>query len=150
MCASARTAVAGPTLVPAGRGPKARTMPFTTEQVPREKWRPYFDELSRHLGTVEATVEIAGRDLGAQIAAERLVLTGVSYDHKDDVVVIGLDAPGGSPEEYEHLIEHPQKILVATLGDVKTELAIDIADDQDHQTIIRLERPPALPEHAEV
>jgi len=44
------------------------------------------------------------------------VLTGITFDHKDDVLVIGLDAPGGDPEEYEHLIEHPQRILVAPGG----------------------------------
>jgi hypothetical protein len=119
-------------------------MPFTTEQVPREKWRPYFDELSRHLGTVEATVEIAGRDLGVQLAAERLVLTGITYDHKDDVLVIGLDAPGGMPEEYEHMVQSPQRISVAP-GGTAAELIIGIEDAEQHLTIVRFERPPALP-----
>jgi hypothetical protein len=114
-----------------------------TEQLPREAWRPYFDELSKHLGTVEATVEVAGRDLGAQIEAEHLILTGMSYDNKDDVMVIGLDSPGGIREEYTHMVQHPQRVMVATGEDMP--MSIDIEDDEAHQTIVRLEIPPALP-----
>jgi hypothetical protein len=114
-----------------------------TEQLPREAWHPYFDDFSKHLGTYEATVEIDGPDIGAQIAAERMVLTGITYDHKDDVIVIGLDAPGGDPEEYQHLVEHPQAVFIAP--GVAGELSIDITDAEQHQTILRLERPPALP-----
>jgi hypothetical protein len=121
----------------------------TTQEIPRDAWRPYFDDLSRHLGTVEATVEVDGRDLGAQVVAERLVLTGVSYDNKDDVVVIGLDAPGGQREEFEHLVDHPQKVMIAAGTGDRVELAIDIEDAAHHQTIIRVERPPALPETAD-
>jgi hypothetical protein len=119
-------------------------MALTTQELSRETWTPYFDELSTHLGTVEATIEVAGKDLGAQIAAERLVLTGITYDHKDDVVVIGLDVPGGDPEEYEHLVDKPQRIFVAPGGE-GIEMAIDIEDAEGRRHIIRLERPPALP-----
>lgn len=116
----------------------------TTQEIPRDAWRPYFDELSRHLGTVTATVEITGPDIGAQeLTAQRLVLTGLSYDDRDDVVVVGLDAPGGHIEEAEHLVEHPTKVMVAT-GD-GDEVAIDIADAENHQTIIRMKDAPALP-----
>jgi hypothetical protein len=115
----------------------------TTLEIPRDAWRGYFDHLSRTLGTVEATVEVAGRDLGAQVAADHLFLTGVTYDDRDDVFVIGLDAPGGPPEDFEHLVSHPEKIFIATGNGM--EMAIDIEDAERHQTIIRLERPPELP-----
>jgi hypothetical protein len=109
-----------------------------SEELPREAWHPYFDDLSKYLGTFEATVEIDGPDIGAQIAAERLVLTGITYDHKDDVVVIGLDAPGGDPEEVEYLVDHPQRVFIAP-GEAG-ELSIDIQDAEQHQYILRLPR----------
>jgi hypothetical protein len=115
-----------------------------TEQLPRETWTRYFDELSKHLGTVEATVEVVGRDIGDQLAAERLVLTGITFDHKDDVLVIGLDAPGGDPEEYEHMVEHPRSIAV-TPGGTAAELAIAAEDGEGHMTIVTLARAPELP-----
>jgi hypothetical protein len=117
-----------------------------TEQIPREAWTPYFDELSRTLGTVEATVEVTGRDIGDQIAADHLLLTGISFDHKDDVLVIGLDAPGGGPEELQHLVEHPKSIAV-TPGGTAAEMVIAAEDADDHLTLVTLERPPALPPH---
>jgi hypothetical protein len=120
-------------------------MTTVTQEIPRESWRRYFDELSRTLGAVEATVEVLGADIGAQVEAERLVVTGLTYDDRDDVMVIGLDAPGGLPEELERMIEHPDKILVATGDPPPLEMTIDIHDAEDHQTIIRIERLPALP-----
>lgn len=67
-----------------------------SQEIPRASWREHFDELSRTIGSSEATIEVAGSDLGDQIAAERLVLIGVTYDDADHVLVVGLDAPGGA------------------------------------------------------
>jgi sirohydrochlorin ferrochelatase len=119
-------------------------MASTTHELARDAWRPYFDELSRHLGTVEATVEVAGRDLGAQIAAERLVLRGISYDHKDDVLVIVLERGPEDREDYEHMVNRPQRIYVAT-GE-GAEMTIDVEDGEGHQTLVHIERPEALPD----
>ena len=47
------------------------------DQLPRDGWRGYFDDLSRALATQQATVEIDGPDLGAQAQAEGLVLSGI-------------------------------------------------------------------------
>jgi hypothetical protein len=120
-------------------------MATNTQELPRETWRPYFDELSKTLGTVEATVEVVGRDLGAQIEAERLVLAGITYDDRDDVLVIGLDAPGQPEEDLEHLVDHPRRIMIATSETPPEELTIDVEDDEGHKTIVHVERPPALP-----
>ena len=118
-------------------------MATTTLEIPREAWRSCFDELTDTLGTVEATVEVVGRDLGDQFVAERALLTGVSYDHKDDVLVIGLDTPGGLPEDVEHLVYHPQRVMVTGLEDRSS--VIDVEDAERHQTIIRYAEVPALP-----
>jgi hypothetical protein len=118
-------------------------MATTTQEIPQAAWREYFDDLSKTLPTVKATVEIAGRDIGAQVAAERQLLTGISYDHKDDVIVIGLDAPGGLPEDAEHLVYGPQKVFVA--AEIDGETVIDIEDSEGQKTIVHVEPVPALP-----
>jgi hypothetical protein len=120
-------------------------MPTATQELPRDTWRRYFDELSETLGTVEATVEVVGEDIGAQVEAERLVLTGLTYDSKDDIFVIGLDAPGGPPEDLERMVDHPERIFVAVGDAPPVEMTIDIHDADSRQTIIRVERVPALP-----
>jgi hypothetical protein len=109
----------------------------TTEEIPRDAWRRYFDDFSRKLDAPSVTVEVDGEDIGAQIVAEGLRLAGISYDNKDDVVVIGLDAPGGLPEEYERMVYEPTKIFVASSDDGGT--AIDVDDSEGHKTIVRLD-----------
>jgi hypothetical protein len=118
-------------------------MSTTTQQIPREAWREYFDTLAKVLPTVEGTVEVVGRDLGDQFVGERVLLTGISYDHKDDVFVIGLDTPGGLPEDAQHLVYNPQRVMVTGLDDGST--VIDVEDAEGHQTIVRYAEVKALP-----
>ena len=117
-------------------------MGSTTQELAHDRWRPYFDELSRNLGTVEATVEVAGQDIGDQIAAERLLLRGITYDDRDDIDVIALEALGEAGT-LEHMVEHPQRIFIAT-GE-GAELTVDVEDADGHRTLVTLDRPPALP-----
>ena len=120
-------------------------MATTTLEIPRQVWHSYFDELTTVLGTVEATVEVVGRDIGDQIEAERHVLTDVTYDDEVDAIIVGLDAPGPPAEQIEHRIEQPKRVLVATGEPPPLEVTYDIEDGVGHQWLIRLERPPALP-----
>jgi hypothetical protein len=111
-------------------------MASTTREVPRAEWRGYFDDFSRELPDLMATVEVAGREIGVQVEAERPRLTGITYDDGDDIVVIGLDAPGGLPEDLEHIVYHPQRIYVAEEDDVTI---FDFEDSEEVQTLVRLE-----------
>jgi hypothetical protein len=121
-------------------------MPTDTQQIPRETWKEYFDRLSKVMGTVEATVEITGPDVGDQfISEDPLVLTGITYDDRDDVLVIGLDVPGGHVEELEHFVYAPQVIYAAGAEDLSAELALDIQDKDGRQTMMRIQPVPALP-----
>jgi hypothetical protein len=117
-------------------------MALETREIARGEWKPYFDDFSRNLDPVLATVEVAGRDVGAQIEAERLILTGISYDDRDDIVVIALDAEGGLSEEVEHMVSQPQTIYVADGEDGTT--TFDIDDAEGHKTLVRLEPVPRL------
>src|SRR6267378_7810673 len=111
-------------------------MATTTREIQRSEWRTYFDDFSRDLEDLVATVEVAGKDVGAQVEAERPLLTGITYDDGDDIVVIGLDAPGGLAEDLEHIVYHPQKIYVAEEDDVTV---FDIEDSEELKTLVRLE-----------
>jgi len=117
----------------------------TTLEMPREAWRSYFEELTDVLGTVEATVEVVGRDIGDQIEEERQILTDITYDEESDAIVVGLESPDSPEERIEHRIEQPQRVLLATGEPPPLEVVYDIEDDEQHQWLIRLERPPALP-----
>ncbi|HEX6020712.1 MAG TPA: DUF5335 family protein [Solirubrobacter sp.] len=117
----------------------------TTTEIPRDAWRSYFEELTTVLGTLEATVEVVGQDIGDQFEAERHVLTDMTYDDDDDAIVIGLDSTDRAPERRELRIEDPQRVLVATGEPPPLEVTYDVEDGEGNQWLIRLERPPALP-----
>jgi hypothetical protein len=112
-------------------------MAASTREIPREQWREHFDELSRDLPALAASVEVLGEDLGAQVETARARLAGVSYDDRDDVLVIGLDAPGGTPEDLERMVYNPHRIIRAEGAD--GEIVYDIEDAERIQTLLRLE-----------
>ncbi len=114
-----------------------------TNELARDGWRVYFDELSRTLATTRATVEIDAPNLGAQIQAEGLVLSGISYDDRDDVLVVGL-SPGGPAESLEHFVSNPQRILVESSQGILPS-TIEVEDAEGQRTLVRLEPAPALP-----
>ena len=120
-------------------------MAVATQKISRETWRLYFEKLTDVLGTVEATVEVVGQDVGAQVADERQILTDITYDDRDDVIIVGVEARGSTVNRVEHLIERPQQVHVATGEPAPLEVTLDIEDGERHQWLIRLERPPALP-----
>src|ERR1700760_2725850 len=86
-------------------GLTGEVMTITTQEIPRQAWRSYFDELTEVLGTVEATVEVVGRDLGDQFADARQILTDITYDDHDDAIIVGLEAPDSEVERIEYVIE---------------------------------------------
>ena len=114
-----------------------------TDELPRDGWRTYFDDFSRDLATTRATVEIDAPDLGAQVQAEELVLLGISYDDRDDLLVIGL-SPGGPSESLEHLVSSPQRIRVESTEDILPS-TIEGEDAEGQVTLVRLQAAPALP-----
>jgi hypothetical protein len=111
-------------------------MAISTREIPKPEWRGYFDDFSRDLRATRATVEVAGREIGAQVEADRPLLTGITYDDGDDIVVIGLDAPGGIQEDLEHIVYHPTKIYVA---EEDSMTVFDFEDAEQVQTLVRLE-----------
>jgi hypothetical protein len=117
-------------------------MPDTNE-LPRDGWRVYFDDLSRTLVTTQTTVEIEGPDLGAQVQAEGLLLSGISYDDRDDILVVDL-SPGGPAEPLEHLVSSPQRIRVEASDGILPS-TIEVEDAEGQRTLVRLQPAPALP-----
>jgi hypothetical protein len=119
-------------------------MAYEMQELPSGSWRTYFDDLSRQLGAVEATVEIDGSDLGAQIEAERLILTGISYDDRDEVLVISLAEPGRARDGIEHMVQQPRRITVEST-DAILPSAIEAEDAAGQRTLVELQAVPELP-----
>jgi hypothetical protein len=84
-------------------------MAITSQEIPHDTWRRYFEALTDVLRAVEGTGEVIGRDVGDQIADERQVLTDITYDDRDDALIVDVEAPDSDGERVEHVIEHPQR-----------------------------------------
>ena len=110
-----------------------------TGEIPREEWSSYFDDFSRDLPELLATVEVLGGELGAETEAERPQLTSITYDHKDDILVIGLDSADDSiSEDLQHIVYGP-RLIVRAERDGETDFEVE--DAEGTKTVLRLQRP---------
>jgi Family of unknown function (DUF5335) len=109
-------------------------MPLT--RIEKTQWRPFFDRVSAALGAKTVDMDIVGPGVGSQTEARHVVLTGLSYDSKDDIfAVIG--------EDLEHNISHPQQINVD--GELDAVRSLEVVDASGDHHIITLTDPLPLP-----
>jgi hypothetical protein len=109
---------------------------MATRKLEHDDWQQYFDRISRHLQASRAQIDVTGIDIGAQVAAERLSIEGLSYDPQDDAVVI-------TATEVEHRIAAPQQIyVIEELGLLRS---FEIVDAIGHKQIVVLTPVDALP-----
>ena len=104
--------------------------------VPKAEWPQYLNRVSRGLIGLRAEIEVASLELGDQIEAQYLPITGIFYDHKDDLVGVTL-------EGLDHMIHHPQSIYVEESDAGVAAIAVIDRDGTNH--LIKLRRPLALP-----
>jgi hypothetical protein len=110
---------------------------MAAERIDRSQWEPYFDRLTRSLVGKTAEIEVASLDLGDQIDAEWVPLIGITYDPKDDLIEVALEA-------LDHLIPSPKEVYVdMAVGDVL--VAVEIIDADGARQIVKMRDPLALP-----
>ena len=111
----------------------------TAEQ--RSQWTALADRLSADHEGHDVTIEVLDPEGGDNPLVERLPFAGITYDHKDDVVVVSV---GGRSPRYpvvlRHLIQHPQEILFDL---IHQGAALKITDSSGTTTLISLLRRPA-------
>jgi Family of unknown function (DUF5335) len=113
-----------------------------TDELPRAGWQAQLDELTRQHEGHDVTIELLDRDLGDEEEVERLPLSYIGFDPKDDVVIVAVGGRDGRyPVVLRHLVEHPQRILADSSAD-DGRVALDVVDGEGDHTIITI-RPPA-------
>ncbi|MFF8268345.1 DUF5335 family protein [Streptomyces sp. NPDC016562] len=106
-----------------------------TSLLDRSRWTTALDEVTEsHAGEL-VTIEVLDPEMGHQYEAERLPFSYLSYDPKDDVVIV---AVGGQSSRYpvslRHMVRRPKAIDVATVG--VPEAAVQVLDQEDTATLI--------------
>lgn len=69
----------------------------------RDRWKPFFDLVSKALVGKRVEIEVASMKIGDQIEAEWLPLLGIVYEPRSDAIHIAL-------EGLEHTIQHPREV----------------------------------------
>jgi hypothetical protein len=109
-----------------------------TLEIPIHEWVPFLNEFSKRHQGESCTLQLLGRDFGAQVEANALPLIGVSVDLRgDDCEQIDISV-GDSPERYVmHAIEHPSCIRVART-DRGEDRALQIESDEGPVALLKL------------
>lgn len=111
---------------------------MSVQKLEKARWGRYFDVFSKHLPVQMTQVVIQSASLGNQTEAEWLQMHGITYDHKDDIVVISL-------EGLEHIIHRPVTIHVDHENGIVAGL--EVIDAQSVRHRVQLRKPLALPGH---
>src|SRR4051794_31094635 len=104
----------------------------------RNEWSALTDRLSTDHAGHDVTIEVLDADGGDNSMVERLPFNGITYDHRDDVVVISV---GGRSPRYpvvlRHMISGPQEILFDL---IPQGAALKITDSSGTTTLATLVR----------
>ena len=102
---------------------------MSTRKIERNDLKHYFDNLSNVLPASLVEIEVVGLDVGDQVESSGLKLTGISYDPKDDNLLLNLD------DKLEHCIGAPQEVYVDE--DASGLHSLEILCAEGHRHIIK-------------
>lgn len=110
---------------------------MTTQEIPRAEWNKFFNTFSRQHEGWLATLEVLGRDVGAQEEAHQLPLAGVSLcsgEGKTETISIDL---GKRPDEHvSRAISDPSRIWLEKT-DAGANAALEIEAVDGTKTLLR-------------
>ncbi|RBY87725.1 DUF5335 family protein [Blastococcus sp. TF02A-30] len=110
----------------------------TTEQ--RAAWNTLTERISADHADHDVAIELIDAEGGDSSMVERLPFSGITYDHRDDVVVVSV---GGRDRRYpvvlRHVIEHPTKLEFDAIAQ---GAALRITDAAGTTTLISILRRP--------
>jgi hypothetical protein len=105
------------------------------QEIAKTQWKPFFDAISKATRASQIEIELAGLDIGDQIAEEWTQFEGFSYDPKDDVLFVHTPI-------LDHAIRRPQAIVADIDGSLTRSISLKDADDRVQ--IIRFRSPSML------
>ncbi|SCK16877.1 DUF5335 family protein [Streptomyces sp. WMMB 322] len=107
----------------------------STSTLHRKEWRSALDAFDAEHQGERVSIEVLDPSIGHQYEAERLPFSSLSYDPKDDVVIV---AVGGEPPRYpvvmRHMVAHPKQVQVT--GEDVPEPAVRLVAPDGSVTLI--------------
>lgn len=111
-----------------------------TIEIPKEKWKEFFDDLSRRRYGWETKIEILDESVGDQILSEGLPLGGITFETKSGRSEVEISVGETAGQHQTHNIFDPSKIAYLDEGDFLGGV-IGIEDEGGTQTLIKLLNP---------
>lgn len=103
-----------------------------TRKLESTGWQAYFDHLSTQLASKRVDLEVDALNIGSQVAAKWVALTGITYDRKDNLIAI-------MAEGLDHMIRRPRDVFVETDG--VDLMSMEIVDSEGVARILRFSEP---------
>ncbi|HEV7814324.1 MAG TPA: DUF5335 domain-containing protein [Janthinobacterium sp.] len=109
---------------------------MTISKLEKPVWKNYFDRMSKILTGKNAELEVDALEIGSQIQAEWVPLTGILYDPQSDTLAVMV-------EGLDHMIRRPASLFVDMEAGALSSMEVIDADQVRH--IIKLRDPLMLP-----
>lgn len=106
----------------------------------RTEWKPFCDRVSREVRGGKVELEVVSLSVGDRFASRWVSLIGIAYDPRADILEIALP-------DLDHAIEHPRAVWADETS--RGLVAIEIANSEGGDEILRLREPLLLPSDAE-
>lgn len=106
-----------------------------TREIPRDAWDTFFTRFSQDHETQFVAVEVMGREIGAQVEGQSLLLSGISTaDDEGQSLALMFDSVNG--EHLTHMVSNPTHVwLQRSAGNTDEALEIESADGT--RTLVR-------------
>jgi hypothetical protein len=112
---------------------------MTVQRIEQRNWGSFLATFSETLVGKSAEIEVASLELGDQLMAEWSPHLGMSYDPKDDLIMVMVDG-------LDHMISSPRELCVD--ADVGRMIGLEIIDGENRRQILKFKDPLTLPSPA--
>ncbi|MGE5612083.1 MAG: DUF5335 family protein [Bacillota bacterium] len=119
---------------------------MTTFEIPRDQWRPFFNNINQQYRNWQTTIEVMGQDLGDQPEAEGAPLQEINFEDRGSETGDIEIALGETPDAYQtHRIGRPERIRVTdSRPGVERDVQIEAADGLT--VLVHIRPSPELPQ----
>ena len=85
-------------------------------ELPRTKWKVFFDNLSRDFSNWETSVQVMNGDIGAQMMSEGLEFSGMTFEEREERSTIEVILDNGPDGHQSHNIFRPTAVVFSSEG----------------------------------